>query len=160
MPVLLRGSRNKAVCGPCSFWESLRPSSFTLSQEMAFLSCSSPGNCAGSQANYRFSVDYSHHIFISALKFDPLVPTVSPGLHDFAMCSEQPQHPFRLLLSVVKMGTCSIQYCLPLLPNFLTVDINTSDFIFPLSEVQVFSGFQPGIHVFFLFETVVGVVLS
>lgn len=75
---------------PCSFQESLKTSSFTLLQGISFLLCplSYPGNCVGSQANYRFSVDYFQHIFISALKFDPFVTTILLELHDFATCTE------------------------------------------------------------------------
>lgn len=80
VPVFLSGSRNKAICGPWSFQESLKPSSFTLSQEISFitrniyLSCplSCPGNCAGSQANYRFSVDYLQHVFYLSSQIWPI----------------------------------------------------------------------------------------
>lgn len=51
-------------------------------------------------------------------------------LYDFAMCSVEPQLPFFLLLSVVKMDTCSNYYCPPLFPKLLMVDINVSGFIF------------------------------
>lgn len=48
------------------------------------------------------------HSFILALKFDPFVSLVPLGLYDFAVSSEELQLPFCLLLSLLKMDTCSI----------------------------------------------------